>query len=127
MQNPFSSSARPRFADKGEILAIARQTALRIAREHPEVLKILLFGSFARHDYGARSDLDLLILLAHSDQPPRERITDFLRCLSKYPTDLLVLTQAELDSRLADGDLFLRRALSEGILLYPESDESESR
>jgi len=113
--------------DRREILTIARQTALRIAREHPEVLKIILFGSFARGDYGARSDLDLLVVLAHSDQSPQQRYTDFLRCVSNYPTDLLVLTQADLASRQADDDLFLRRALREGILFYPESDHPESR
>jgi predicted nucleotidyltransferase len=127
MQNLFSSSAKPRFADRREILAIARQTALRIAQDHPDVLKIMLFGSFAREDYGARSDLDLLIVLEHSDQPPHERLTGFLRCASKYPTDMLVLTQTQLEARLADGDLFLRRAISEGILLYPESDETDAR
>ena len=118
MQNPFLSSARPRFANKHEILEIARQTAFRIAREHPEVVKILVFGSFAREDYGVRSDLDLLIVLKNSDQSPGDRLAEFLRCAPKYPTDMVVLTQAELEARLAAGEPFIRRGLSEGILVY---------
>jgi uncharacterized protein len=119
MLNPFLSSAKARFADKSEILDIARQTAHRIAVLHPEVHRILLFGSFAREDYGTRSDLDLLIVLEHSDLPANERLADFLRCASNYPTDMLVLTQAELESRLAAGDPFLGRVVRESIPLYP--------
>jgi predicted nucleotidyltransferase len=127
MQKIFSSSAKPRFAHKRDILDIARQAALRIRWEHPEVLRVILFGSFARGDYGTRSDLDLLIVLSHSSQSQHERLGDFLRCAPKYPADMLVLTEAELESRLADGDLFLRRALSEGIVLSPESAETASQ
>ncbi len=126
MQDLFSISAGPRFADKCEILAIAREAAFRIARAHPEALKIILFGSFARGDYGARSDLDLLIVLEHSSRPLHERFTEFQPYVPAYPTDMLVLTEAELRSRLADGDLFLQRALSEGIVLYPESDGAKA-
>lgn len=125
MPNLFLNSVEPRFADRREILAIARQIAFRIAREHPEVVRIILFGSFARGDYGVRSDLDLLVVLAHSNRPAQERLTDFLSHAQTYPTDMLLLTQAELELRLAEGDPFLKRAVSEGILLYPVTMEAE--
>jgi predicted nucleotidyltransferase len=127
MPNLFLNSAKPRFADKREILSIARQIAFRIARAHPEVLKIILFGSFARGDYGVRSDLDLLVVLTHSDRPAQERLTDFLSHAQTYPTDMLLLTQAELESRLAEDDPFLKRAVSDGIQLYPVTMEAEVR
>ena len=106
---------------------MARQMVSRIIGEHPEVLKIILFGSFARGDYGVRSDLDLLVVLAHSDRPARERLTEFLDYASPYPTDMLLLTQAELAARLAEDDPFLKRALSEGIQLYPAIKEAGAR
>ncbi len=119
MQSPFLSSAGPRFVNRDEILDLARETAARIAARHPEVLKVLLFGSFAREDYGARSDLDLLIVLGQSDEPMRERIGRFLVDAPAYPTDVLVYTEQELRARLAGGDAFLTRATSESIQLFP--------
>jgi predicted nucleotidyltransferase len=47
---------------------------MRIAANHPEVSRIVLFGSFARGDFGARSDMDLLVVLRSSDLSIRDRI-----------------------------------------------------
>ena len=120
MRNPFFSSAAPKFVDRDEILGIARASARRIAAEYPSVSKIVLFGSFARGDYGWRSDLDLLVILETSEKPPSERIGEILSFVSAYPTDVFPYTIAEIQSRLSEGDPFLSRALSEGIILYPE-------
>jgi predicted nucleotidyltransferase len=119
MQNPFWNSAGPRFISRDKILNLARETAARIVSRHAEVIKILLFGSFAREDYGARSDLDFLIVVRHSGEPARERIGRFLAYAPAYPTDMLVYTERELQVRLSEGDPFLARALQEAIQLYP--------
>jgi predicted nucleotidyltransferase len=90
-----------------------------MAAERPEVLRVVLFGSFAREDYGARSDIDLLVVLKSSDRPFAERVADFLRFIPPYPTDVFPFTLAEIEQRTASGDPFLTRALAEGILLHP--------
>jgi len=118
MQNPFLSSAEPRFVDREEILALARKTASRIAENYPQVRRILLFGSLARGDFGARSDLDLLVILKDSPKTDPERVADLLKYISAYPTDIFPLTEAEIEARVGQGDPFLRRALSEGIILW---------
>ena len=118
MRNPFSSSAGTRFVDREEILACARETARRVAAANPRTLRVVLFGSFARGDYGTRSDLDLLVILKSSEKSVSERIADFMQDGFGYPTDIFPLTEAEVESRLEEGDPFLRRAMSEGILLY---------
>lgn len=87
----------------------------QIAANHPEVSRVILFGSLARKDFGVRSDLDLLILLKFSHLPIRERIGEFLKECSDYPTDVFPLTEAELESRLQSGDPFWMQALREGI------------
>ena len=86
--------------------------------EHPQVLRVLLFGSFARKDYGTRSDLDLLVILRESSQAFADRIADLLRYAPGYPTDIFPLTEAEIRSRIEAGDPFLEQALREGILLW---------
>ena len=80
---------------------------------------MLLFGSFARGDFGARSDMDLLIVLKASGKPIRDRITDFLDYCKSYPTDVFPLTEAELQSRLEEGDPFWSQVMREGIELVP--------
>jgi predicted nucleotidyltransferase len=101
------------------VLALARETAVRIAAAYPQVCRIIVFGSFARGDYGTRSDLDLLIILKESRKSTRELLAELLRFSPAYPTDFVPLTQCEVDSRLAEGDPFLRRAIGEGIVLHP--------
>lgn len=120
MRNPFLRSAGPRFADREELLEVARATARRIAARHAGILRVILFGSLARGDFGARSDLDLLVVLGSSDKTYRERLGDFLADNPPYPTDVFPFTAAELQERLASGDPFLRQAIEEGIQLYPE-------
>ena len=124
MRNPFLRTAGPRFVDREELLVLARETAQRIAAAQPHVLKVILFGSFARDDYGTRSDLDLLVVLGQSDKPARDRLVDFLQYTPNYPMDIFPLTQSEIESRLREGDPFLRRAMREGILVYPAPDSA---
>jgi|SRR5438552_11845948 len=118
MQNPFLRSATPKFANHSVLVNLAKKTAEQIAANHPEVNRIILFGSIARKDFSARSDLDLLIVLESSHLPIPERIAGFLEECSGYPTDVFPLTEAELESRLRDGDPFWVRALREGIECY---------
>ena len=93
--------------------------ARRIAAADPNVEKVILFGSFARGDYGARSDIDLLVILGQSSLAFRDRVFDLLPHVSSYPTDVFPYTAAEVESRLASADPFLTKAVHEGIQLYP--------
>jgi predicted nucleotidyltransferase len=120
MRNPFLSSAGPRFANREEVLALARETAARIAAAYPQIFRIILFGSFARGDYGTRSDLDLLVIFRESEISMRELLSELIRFSPAYPTDFVPLTRFEVDSRLAEGDPFLSQAIGEGIVLYPD-------
>ena len=91
---------------------------MRIAANHPEVSRIVLFGSFARGDFGVRSDMDLLVVLRSSDLSIRDRIAEFLTECSDYPTDVFPLTEAELELRLQEADPFWVQAVREGIECY---------
>jgi predicted nucleotidyltransferase len=52
--------------------------AARLLSSHPEVEEIVVFGSFAKGTYSPGSDIDVFILLSHSNKRIRERIPDFL-------------------------------------------------
>jgi predicted nucleotidyltransferase len=89
--------------------------AARIRARHPEVTRVLVFGSWARGDFSAHSDLDLLILLKSSSLPVRDRIGTFLTDCAAYPTDVFPLTEDELQERLREGDPFWTRVIREAI------------
>ena len=89
--------------------------AAQIAARHPDVTRVLLFGSCARGDFSARSDLDLLILLKSSSLPVRDRIDEFLNDCTAYPTDVFPLTEDELQEQLRDGDPFWTQAVKEAV------------
>ena len=115
MQNPFFRSAKNRFVSRNQILELARTMAEQIAAKHPEVSRVLLFGSFARGDFNAHSDIDLLVILRSSDLPIRDRIAEFLSDCTVYPTDVFPLTERELREHLQEVDPFWTQAVKEGI------------
>lgn len=84
-----------RWVSREEALQAAKAWAERVAQERPEVLRVGCFGSAARGDWGVGSDLDLLVIVAHSDKPFLYRATDFDMTSLPVPADLLVYTQDE--------------------------------
>lgn len=94
--------------------------AQEIAKNYkPE--KIILFGSAVRGDYHANSDIDLLVI-KKSDKKKAYRIKEVFESLRNvprnYPLDPIVYTPTEIEERLALGDYFVKRILSEGKTLY---------
>ncbi len=84
-------------------------------------LRMILFGSRARGEAGPDSDIDLLII-KETAEPYLVR-QDSVRIAvqgshPRIPFDPIVLTPAELQSRLDAGDLFLAAILRDGKLVY---------
>ncbi|MDT7972523.1 MAG: nucleotidyltransferase domain-containing protein [Armatimonadota bacterium] len=84
-----------KWVSREEALQAAKAWAERVAQERPEVLRVGCFGSAARGDWGVGSDLDLLLVVAHSDKPFLHRAIDFDTSSLPVPADLLVYTQDE--------------------------------
>jgi len=80
--------------------------------------KAILFGSFARGDYHAGSDVDLLIV-KDTNQPFMERSADVLRaCPSALALEPLVYTPAELEQMVRQNNPFICQVLAEGVVIY---------
>ena len=74
------------------------QEMARIIAERFRPRKIILFGSHARGQGGANSDVDLLIVM-DTDAPPHRRALPIRRALWDFacPKDILVRTPAEFE------------------------------
>ena len=97
-----------------EIQSITEQL---IYKYHP--VKIILFGSAARGEFGADSDLDFLIIKDDVPHLGIERMRELDRLIErKIASDMLVYRPEEFEKRLMMGDPFLKAVLKEGKVLY---------
>lgn len=89
-----------------------------IEKVHPE--KIILFGSYAWGAPNASSDIDLFIVLSHSDEPSYRRARFIYQCLRGIgvPIDLVVQTHDEVERSKGLVTSLARNILDKGKVLY---------
>lgn len=85
---------------------------------HPE--KIILFGSHAWGQPTKDSDVDLLVVVGHSDQPGYRRARAIYRSLRglKMPVEILVRTRDELARGIEIKTSLDRKIMEEGRVLH---------
>jgi len=91
-------------------------------RARPEVLAVVLFGSFARGDCTAASDADLLVLLRDSPLPFHERIPLYRPSRIGVSVDVFPYTLAEARRGLEEGWGVAPVAAREGRRLYAAAE-----
>jgi len=89
--------------------------------------RIILFGSHARGNAGADSDVDLLVVMAHRGHPTEQAIEIRTQVECRFALDLLVRSPAEIRTRLRFEDWFIREIMELGKVLYEDGDERMGR
>jgi uncharacterized protein len=102
---------------------LSPQLLEEIVQRLVEALKpeqIILFGSHAYGEPTEDSDLDLLIILSYSDEKVHRRVVNAYRALRgiMVPTDLIVLTRAEVDRKMSVLTSLVSQAVRQGRVLY---------
>lgn len=112
--------------DRPGLLSGLRERAGRLASEHPEIERVLLFGSLARNEQTPDSDIDLLIVVHEASAPFLERADPYRDTFADLPLDVrpLVYTRRELEFATAESRPFILSAVAEGKTLYPPSVDS---
>ncbi len=86
--------------------------------------RIILFGSHARGDSHATSDVDLLVIMPVEGRTTDKAIRILLETRPMFAVALLVRTPQEVETRVAAGDFFLRDILKEaGCCMTPLTEE----
>jgi len=100
-------------------------------KKNGKILKVILFGSFARGDWVDDpkgryfSDYDLLVIVDHADFTD---VVDYWlpaeqRLLERYtPVQFIVHTLDEVNSALKDGRYFFYDVIRDGVMLYEYAD-----
>jgi predicted nucleotidyltransferase len=92
--------------------------ALLQALQHYQPQRVILFGSAARGEADADSDLDVLVI-KDTPEPFVQRLeTMAMLCPPGVHADILVYTPEELQRMVEDGNPFILRALEEGRVIY---------
>jgi uncharacterized protein len=104
--------------------ATIQEMANRIAEQFkPE--KIILFGSYARGEAHANSDLDLLVVM-DSDAPDGQRSVPIRKMLIENyiePIDVVVRSAHALAALQDIPGSFANQVLREGVVLYERSKQ----
>lgn len=66
---------------------------------HPEVEEVVVFGSFAKGNYAPGSDVDIFVLLSHSDKRMMDRIPDLMPDRFPLSVDVFPYTRDEVAAR----------------------------
>jgi predicted nucleotidyltransferase len=90
----------------------------RLAPHLTRARKAIVFGSAARGEADAWSDLDLIII-ADTTRPFFERFKDFAGLYDVWPRiELLIYTPEEFARMVEEERPLIIRALEEGVVLY---------
>jgi len=122
MVSVFSHSVRVTFLDRAAALKQVKEAVRALAQRRPEIERVILFGSLATGRAVPGSDADLLVLLTHSHHPFLARIPLYRPEGCQIPVDVFPYTQTEREEMQASGNVFLKRALAEGIEIFPSQE-----
>lgn len=102
-----------------------RRWAAAAIQLRPDVIRIGYFGSYARGDWGVGSDLDLVVIVNHADEPFERRSLKWDLDELLVPADLLVYTLTEWESIQKQGGRFARTLLQDTVWVYSRNDRSD--
>ena len=90
-----------------------------LARQFPDLVEeIVLFGSQARGEAGADSDLDVLVIIREGDRTKKRAVRHIghhLAVMSEAVPSIMVYTREEWFSRRRDNSPFDRAVVSDGV------------
>lgn len=111
-----------KWPDSHTVFGAVREWAENLASLNPPVQGIGCFGSYARGDWGMGSDVDLLILVNHTDLPFERRALLFNASVLPVPADVLVYTVEEWNN-LQKNSVSVRKIAAEVYWVFQRSEE----
>ncbi len=98
MQRKSLSSVVIKSANKEEIVQAVQSYVSSLCASHPEVEKVIWFGSWINGLPTPGSDVDLCLILSKSSKGMRERIPDYLPVGFPVGMDLFPYTKEEFQA-----------------------------
>jgi len=121
---PVRSTSSPvlRWPDAETVLAAARAWADEQAERKRGLVRLGVFGSYARGDAGVGSDLDLVAVVTRTDRPRHRRLVDWPYEELPVPTELVVYEAREWDELMAQEGRWPETLRREVVWLFDRSE-----
>lgn len=103
------------WPDRTRVDQAVRLWAKDVARMKPELRQLGYFGSYARGDWGVGSDLDLIAIVASSEEEFDRRALRWDLTTLPVPAEILVYTQPEWEALEAESSRFARTLAREVV------------
>lgn len=119
LQERYLGSVKIQSVDYNALMGTLKRIAAIIKITHPHVKKVYLFGSFSKGNYTPESDVDVLIIVKHTDMPFLQRGDSFLDPFKDVPFDvnILVYTEDEIKMMQKREYPFIRQITNEALEL----------
>ena len=117
MPTRSSSTSVLRWPDARSVLEAARLWATEEAARHTGLLRLGLFGSYARGQSGVGSDIDLIAICRDCREPFERRALSWRTESLPVPAELLVYTEHEWAALKQEGGRFVRTIEREALWL----------
>lgn len=91
----FLNSVVIKSINRDQIRAAVTSFAEQLRKQHPEIERVIWFGSWITGLPTPGSDIDLCIILSSTDKPARDRVADYLPVGFPLGIDLFVYTNEE--------------------------------
>jgi predicted nucleotidyltransferase len=102
--------------DRKQIRNAVETYILELRSRHPEIVRVIWFGSWVSGLPSPGSDVDLCLIVSASDKIPRDRVSDYLPLGFPVGVDLVVYAQDEFE-RLRKSSPGWYAAITSGIEL----------
>lgn len=106
------------WPDAAEVDAAVRSWAHSAAAAHPELVRLGVYGSYARGDSGVGSDLDLVAVVRESALAFERRTVEWELNTLPVPAELSVYTEAEWQRLVAAGGRFAATVEREAVWVF---------
>jgi predicted nucleotidyltransferase len=107
-----------KWPDRSTVDRAVRTWAQETVSQHPELVKLGYFGSYARGDWGVGSDLDLVAIVDRCSECFERRPLNWDLSALRVPAELLVYTAVEWESLLQHERRFARTVEREAVWVY---------
>jgi len=93
----------------------------KLSKSRSDIIRIGYFGSYANNNWGVGSDLDVVVVIEHANQPFEKRTLEWDTTALPVPVDLLIYTRQEWDN-LDKQSRFYGTIMRECIWIHQRAD-----
>jgi predicted nucleotidyltransferase len=111
-----------KWPDRAAVDGALRDWVARAIASHPDVVRIAVFGSFARGEWAFGSDLDLVVIVRDSERPRAAQQLEWDTSALPVSVDLLLYTESDWQRLQATPSRFRDTLARESRWLWTPDD-----